>query len=416
LGNGQSLTIDTLTIGHDAPATFTHTGGTGTVRRLVLLHSEATYQLSDTGELSVSEGHVRRGEFIQNGGTHVARNLEVFGPPVGDGTYRLTGGSLIFDRLQDDDGLWVGKSNYKGVFYLGDANGTGVLTDEPQDEGHGSLYVGYRTATTSDSIGEFRGWGSVDLSGELLNNGRIIADGYGTDRTLDLSQFQRVTQTLDEHGIENVVLADRTRAGWYAVNRGAIRLPPIQVSTGTDAYNWGEDADDASLDLVNSVRITLESISSGGPLEITLRASDYGVEPGPPNVDVIGMWDFSLSGSLSFDSAQLQFHYDDALAGTLGIDEEDLLVYQFRDNTWHALTGSVDPVNNVIIVSDLNVLTRFAVAGLGSKPGPECRVVGRLRAFLRRACGQDAGKSDGCRARRCRRARPRPALRIVGGR
>ena len=42
-----------------------------------------------------------------------------------------------------------------------------------------------------------QGWGSVGTGGTLVNNGRVIADGFEHLRALDLSGFSRVVNTID---------------------------------------------------------------------------------------------------------------------------------------------------------------------------------------------------------------------------
>jgi hypothetical protein len=154
--------------------------------------------------------------------------------------------------------LHVGSSG-DGALYLGDSNSTAVVTNVPQASFGGSLSV----RDTAGAVGLVRGWGQVGFMGTLLNNGQIIADGYGTARDLDMSLFGKfgaVTPVAVTNSIENT-----SSNGWFAVSKGRLMLPPLAVSSnaGTVAYTWGESVTDTNLDLVNSACLTLNNPSSG---------------------------------------------------------------------------------------------------------------------------------------------------------
>ena len=66
-----------------------------------------------------------------------------------------------------------------------------------------------------EADGLLRGWGNVGTGGELVNNGQIIADGFDHLRTLNLSSFSSVNNTIDNAlGGQN---------GWY-VQRGGRKM------------------------------------------------------------------------------------------------------------------------------------------------------------------------------------------------
>src|SRR5207302_1621630 len=110
-------------------------------------------------------------------------------------------------------------------------------------------------------------WGDVQLTGPLVNNGKVIADGFNTDRTLDLSHFSNV-----RNDIENPT--EGGTHGWIAKRGGALRLPPVTVRKGTGTYTWGENADDDIIDLVNAVRFTARDAKYPGQVSIALLSAD----------------------------------------------------------------------------------------------------------------------------------------------
>ena len=76
--------------------------------------------------------------------------------------------------------------------------------------GAGDMVVRYDAPAT----GTFQGKGTVALTGNLINNGRIIADGG----TLDLSSFSSVANNV----------ANTTDNGWYRQERGQTRAADDQ--------------------------------------------------------------------------------------------------------------------------------------------------------------------------------------------
>jgi len=353
-------------IGHNGVGYFTHTGGRNTITgSLVLAYnsgSSATYTLDGTGELFAAYEHIGRkgtGTFTQTGGTNtISDSLYLGYYSNSSGTYDLTGGTLTMKKGIDRS-VKVGVAGGTAVFNLGDAGETGVI-DETGIGGGVNLIVQDGTGAS----GTFRGWGTVGLTGTLKNNGRIVADGYGAGRTLDLSRFSAVT---NDDSV--VILPWGLRGGWYAENQGKLILPPISVATGSNTYNWGEQAGDSTIDLVNSLRISLTNVTSGGDLSVSLLTPDNPTVPPLPTGSMVGLWDFSPPTGFAFASADLTFRYDDTLAGSLGINEQELNVYRFTAGSWVAVTTSLDTMNNRISAEGIDSFSAFAV-GVGNPPPP----------------------------------------------
>ncbi len=91
-------------IGPQGQGTFVQTGGTHNVGRLIfgaVSGGSGAYLLSG-GELIATEYvSIRRGGFMQTGGTHIARFLNVgsYGVTDAAGTYTMSGGSLVVNSL-----------------------------------------------------------------------------------------------------------------------------------------------------------------------------------------------------------------------------------------------------------------------------------------------------------------------------
>ena len=364
-GDGQ-LFAGSVYVGYDGTGRFTHAGGRNSILESLYLGNsrlgEGRYELSGAAELYADSEYVGYGgvgEFIQTGGINrIWESLYLGSDWRARGTYRLTAGTLAI-RTGADSSLAVGVSDGTGTFYLGHQSGTGTIHETGSGGGVDLIVHGRATFLGS---GTFRGWGTVDLTGTLQNNGRVVADGYGTDRTLDLSSFSAVT---NDDSVR-IVQGDDTTAGWYAQDHGKLVLPAFSVAAGTGAYNWGEDPGDGSIELVNSVRIVLANVTSGGSFSIDLLAPDHSDMPLDTTGAVVGAWSFSPPDGFAMDSADLTFRYDAALAGSLGIDENELSVYHFTDSNWVDVTSGIDTTNKWIGADGVASFSTFAVGfGIG---------------------------------------------------
>ncbi len=288
----------------------------------------------------------------------------------GTGTYQLTGGSLTVRRSPPlgegapfGAAFWLGMGG-TGTFLLGDASGTGFIneTDPPEptgDEVGVSLLLRPMPSSPADTA-TFRGWGTVSISGMLLNNGRVVADGYGVDRDLDLRSFSLVTSAAGLEGFP-LLQGDGSQAGWYAQNHGRLRLPTYVE--GTLAL-WGTApvGEEAGGSPVNSLAILFQGTQQVPPLSIALLATDHGDVPPGTTGSILGIWD--IQGSLpDGTSADLVFRYDDLLAALMGIAEEQLLVYHFDpdDMAWVPLDTFVDTENHFAIAGGVTSFSPFAI-------------------------------------------------------
>jgi hypothetical protein len=311
---------------------------------------------------SLIVGGYGRGVFNQSGGVVTNTGNLTIGQGAhngtgsnGKGTYNFTGGILNLAKGttvtlgRDSDSPGAGSS---GTWNLGDANGTGTINETGAGAGI-NLIVRYNNgANQSNNTGTVRGWGVIPFTGTLTQSGQVIADGYGTDRTLNLSSFASVANS-----IENT--AGGTN-GWFAVNRGKLALPPLTIAGGNSTNNWGEPNSDTAIDLVNSARIVLSNATAGS-LSGALLATNRTDVPWGLRYQV-GVWSF---GGVTCTTATVTFRYDDAAAATLGIAESDLHLWQYNGSWWTNVEGTRDAVAKTITskaVGSLAATMFFAVA------------------------------------------------------
>lgn len=304
--------------------------------------------LNSSGSLIV--GLKGSGNITQTSGT-VSVSSDVSLAPItssSQGIYRLYGGTLAVAR---GNSVNLGGEG-TGTLLLGNAAGTGTLMQTGSGSGV-NLNIGqftdYGGGFTTLGTGELRGHGNAALTGQLdLQHGKVIADGYGTDRLLTLTGFTTVV-----NGYEN---EPGHHSGWYATGKGKLSLPAIAVAAGDHAYNWGESAGDSSIDLVNSFRMAITGAGASGSLTASLLAPDHSeIAAGLPGT-AIGVWDVGLSGT-GFSSAVLTFRYDDLLAD----DPSTLRIYHHTGGVWIDVTAAVSPGTFTISTTPISSLSQFAV-------------------------------------------------------
>lgn len=333
----------------DGPATLTINGGTLTGN-------------GPTGARAAGATlNLRAGTWTSTGGTGAA-----FYSSGGSTTARVnhTGGTLAAGAYNVIIGQQDAWGHVIGEYYLGDAAGsTGTFT------GSGSLIVGNITnkmdgsAYQRTTYGTFRGWGTVGLTGTLRNNGYIITDGYGQDRTLNFSSVSAVANTVDNNEYkltgDNNFYWGRGNTGWFAVNGGKLVLPSITVSTGPGAYNWGEAPGDTAIDLINSVRVSFADVSSAGSLSIALLAGDRTDVPAGLPSTVLSLFDITTTAT--FNNADLTFRYDSTALQAAGLHAGHLALLHYNGTAWDPVSMSLDTANFRLTASGVTSFSMFAL-------------------------------------------------------
>lgn len=359
---------------NNSVATFTQgTGTTVTLRRLycgVYVNSMGTYTMSggvlnvERLDLGLGASGGSTGIFIQRGGTNTVSGT---GAWIGvtsssTGRYEITGGELIVSNelyigaAGTTGTLDVGPSGtvtcVSGTFRVGDA-GVGALGTCLVRGGTinaGDLMVRRLSAAT----GTLRGWGPVKITGPFTMNGLTIADGFGADRVLALTNYTSLANS-----IANSVSGTN---GWYAENKGKLDLKGIPVaSDGT--YYWG---DTAAPDLINAVQFDFSGVSGGGELLGSLLATNRFDVPRytKGSSKIAAVWEFATN-NFTFTSADVTFRYDHVAAAGLGISESALKVYRHdggQSGQWMLITNySVTTNNKTITASNITALAFYAV-------------------------------------------------------
>jgi RNA polymerase sigma factor (sigma-70 family) len=289
-------------------------------------------------------GRAGDGTIVQDGGTNTAYSVWLGSARQSIGSYVLNDGTLCLDpnagQSNGEAGITIGGAG-AGSFRMGAADRAAKII-----EAQAGTNLAVRAKESGSGI--FRGWGSVALSGVIVNNGQIIADGYGGDHTLDLSAAAGVTNT-----IENPTLGGTN--GWFARKGGAIDLPALKIAPGTNAYSWGEDPNDALPDLVNSVRFVVRGATGPASIDISLLSLDRTDVPTlPGGHHFIGVWKFDAEGA-AFEGVDLAVRYDDGLAQELGLSESILKLWKYENGAWIRINDE-----SFRRYSALNILSGYA--------------------------------------------------------
>jgi len=357
------------------------TGGTLTINGGTMYHVGGWNSRfsAQTGTINLNDGDVYAAVYLSEGSAYANSVFNqtggmVRGVIINHGTANQSGGTVDARTTGNNDQLGdliIGRHqhwyNTTAYYNLGDDEGnTGTIT------GTGKVIVGgndnFAPSNSGPGVMEafFRGYGVITVA-TFDNNRAVIADGYGVERTLDLSAVPTVTNTYDNAAQPGGFGAGRF--GWFAENMGKLVLPPAFLDAGTSTVNWGESATDTSLDLLNSMTISGDNVD-GGDLAIALLATDRSEANDVDPSNVIGLWDIDGSGfEFGAGSVSITIRYDNYLATTLGLAEEDLKVYHKVGGSWVDVTAAVDTTAKLITTTPLTSLSLIAISTDLGAPG-----------------------------------------------
>lgn len=275
------------------------------------------------------------------------------------------GSTVVIDSIY---GWWYDLAGYTGYpmasFDISQPDANTVNAPESSYTLKGGSLTVANSRTRVWPYGKFCGYGTVTAGGKTLDNcGRVVADGFGTDNTFDLSQYG----TVDN---ERTNGTERTDCGWYAVNKGKLVLPSLATATGSQTLNWGEAQANSALSMVNSVRLSNFAVTTAGSVSISLLATNHSeVTMASALVRPVGVWNFAAVNGLEFSSTDLTFRYDDALAASLGVAENRLKLFHYVAGIgWLDCGVSVDTDTHRLMATGVTELGLYAVAQHSTVP------------------------------------------------
>jgi len=336
--DGVSATIECLN--SDNPNTILYVGNVG--RGRINLKRGL---IRTNGGMAVGSSHT--GVVVQTGGTLdlTPKAIAIGLNNTGDGTYMLFSGVLIIDKLAWPDRCIDMMQAGRALFLLGNADGRGEIREN-------TAGTGFRVGTNSC----FRGWSydgvsnSFKLIGPVTMNGRIIADGYGIERTLMLTGLSSVANSTDNGSSQS--------NGWYALNKGKLSLPAVTLSSGS--ASWGEPNTDTEPDLVNAARLTFTGATSGKLSGSLLAANRSDV----PQGDLQAVSVHSFSGVSGFSSFSIVIRYDHVTAASCGIPENKIKIFFWNGAFWKNVTTSSDTNSNTITAAGLTSMGTYSIGRL----------------------------------------------------
>lgn len=385
--NSGVLSAPTIVIGSAGSGTFIQNGGhvsavTDAHDGQVVLGDKAgsigIYLLND-GTLSsdgVIVGNAGYGAIRQLGGMSAITVAQLGQLSGGTGLWSLNQGVIQVASPTEMTAIGVKSTSIQPantpaqspmIVVGGDGSGTILLrSDNPGSSiqelpgAHGTALI---VRPDKDGAGTLRGWGKVGLTGPLVQNGKVIADGYGQQRELDFSSLSVVTNNIENPTING-------SNGWFASNGGSLKLPTIHVAGG-GRYTWGDNNFDPVIDLVNSVRFRPHAALPVGDVNITL------LDPLDPNVPLLptgqnslGLW--QMDSTVDFSSVDLIVRYDDAMADVWQVPESDLALWVFDGTSWSPITDSTAKIDTTdhLLWGSASKVEYFAAALLPDNAAP----------------------------------------------
>jgi hypothetical protein len=352
-------------------------------------------------------GRYGAGRLMQLGGSNSAGRLDLGAGTGGVGTYDLAGNfTLAPPPPALAGGVYVGGAG-QGALNLGNANSSGSVLFPGWFDPSGSARSRGSVASVGDGTGSHggnipvpapasdlvvrgdpagsgvvRGWGgAVGNGGVFVQNGRVIADGYGQPRSLIFLGYRAVTNTIDnpDAGGDN---------GWFARNGGRLILPKLATARGTNTYTWGENPADPTIDLVNSVRLTLRDAEHAGKIDVSLLDKTRPDVPVLPRGHTfIGVWSIDTGLTRPDGGVDLTVRYDEGLAHHLGLNESVLKLWQYEGDRWVRINDasfSRDVARNTLSGHANPDLSYFAVSAPEPSSGAVVLVAGAALLLRRR--------------------------------
>jgi hypothetical protein len=388
--SGGELVANTFLVGDAGTGVFNQSGGKSTINGAMTLGSQTgssgTFTMNNgecviDGNLSLGGASGAHGAFNMDGGILKLRDyyddLIVPGSAGATGIVIHTGGNITMTNFTEDAGyywqeLLLGNSG-KGTYRLGGSGTLAVSKEAIYSSGTfiqtgGTHEVSIEFKVTAG--GCFRGWGTLGGSYLIKTDGRHIADGYGEEHTLFMTN--RLAWRYNANGNEGT-------NGWYAVNHGRLVLQPFSAS---GLKYWGETS--SYEDLVNHVKIDFGAVSDSGDLTGSLYATDCtNIPPFGKESKITAIWEFDDSDADPVAAAVdfIRFRYDHAKAAELGIAEGDLRVWTNaggENDDWTKITTDfgIDTTANMITASNLTDIVGFyAVASEISAPGAKGTII-----------------------------------------
>ena len=329
------------------------------------VHDGGTFRFC-YGAKPFAVGVLGRGELDVRSGTLALRDLLVGGTDAVTSVAVLREGAVVTSDANVSIGGYTNRMNASQQAYPAGRGRLVLVGGELRLSATGTAQSPtFHLGRYAEGYGEIEGWGAVSVASAsqhlAFGHGRVVADGEGMARTLDLSSL---SGCVDLHG-------DRSN-GWFARNGGAVLLPKVVVAldaAGRGAGTFGGVASGGNVPvLVNAVHCALE-----GPPHATVRLVGGVYAPDRPDVNpgllptnhrgVLGCWRLGAeepSGApAAFTRASLLFRYD---AARLPADS-DLALYRLEDGRWKGVAAAAP-----------NAAGTFAVPGLPPSTGDDANV------------------------------------------
>jgi hypothetical protein len=163
--------------------------------------------------------------------------------------------------------------------------------------------------------------------------------------------------------------------GWYAIDHGRLCMNLQASPTSPTQLSWGDDPD-GSLSLINSLRLSIRSDSTGTlPSQLSLLSPDRSDAMNLSEITgaTIGLWTIDpAAGAIS--DASLEIHYDTLLANALGANPDSISLWTLNAQTdqWSEVGQNylVLDTTDSLILGSAQDFSAFAVSAIPA-PGAD---------------------------------------------
>jgi len=319
------------------------------------VHDGGTFRFC-YGAKPFAVGMLGRGELEVRSGTLALRDLLVGGTDAETSVATIREGALVTADANVSIGGYTNRMNASQLAYPAGRGRLVLAGGELRLSATGTAKAPtFHLGRYAAGYGEIAGWGTVSVASAsqylVFGRGRVVADGEGEPRALDLSAL---AGCVDLHG-------DRA-CGWFARNAGAVLLPAVPVALdaagrGTGVFGGVVSGGEVPA-LVNAVRCALEGAPNAA---VRLRGGVYAAdhpdlrpETFPANHrGVLAGWRLkavdAADAPLDFVRASLTFRYD---ASALPADAE-LALHRFENGRWRQVAACAPNAEGTIVVDGL---------------------------------------------------------------
>ena len=254
----------------------------------------AVHTTASTGILEIAEGAIVSNDYIKIGCNSTSAR----------GILKMSGGTMLISGKDPNDPIYLNQRRLNVSAWI---------------RGWGKVAFADPRASVTE-------WSGSNRTRCIVHYGQVIADGEGEERDLDFSRFNAISYA-------NTAANPSGTNGWFAVNRGRLKLPrclprkTADYRCSGDCYNLNYANETSSSDTSNRLANTFTTVFTGAALNNFVFSELYAPDRSdiPAGLDALGadrtisVWRIGLfsdgpeidepASPETFTSAKLHFRF-----------------------------------------------------------------------------------------------------------